>query len=308
MVITFKFEESDLSQINFVRYVYKQPLYSLESIRGFIERSLDAMSISEAKVDFLRNHMGVPIYGGERLPVIVDSPNIRFVLKKYDKDNPKSEIEVLERVSGVIAPRVYHYGDDFYAETLIPISHESLDKLALSTKAERRGKFNLSLDEAIKIGAQAHARLATLGVGYNHDHWFDEFHYSSTKNPELLITDFGTSSVFYDFDIMESHPRYKRFMRTQFEQFLMEDYQWFWTIVENRETNNGFRQSIDILSALHADEAKLYNIINALFHSTQGLETIFHDTAENKSLRAQEKLPMFFEVFVAIYNSEISKS
>lgn len=137
-----------------------------------------------AHIDFIRKSSGNIAHGSTRVPLVVDIGGEKAVVKRYDNYDSAREQRVLRLVGGVCAPEVFHFGRDFYAEEFIdPKQSQSLDTLLTAGEMKR----------AVKIGGSMHARLARLGVNYDHNHWLDEFLLYGGRR---VILDFGTSRLY----------------------------------------------------------------------------------------------------------------
>ena len=183
--IAFTFEE-------FAKVLVKRGAYSdkdIEEVASFIVKDSPEMIESmgydskNVKIDFIRNK-GVPAWGSGRIPLHVKSEMGDFILKPYDTHNPKEErkiLEYLKQAKAEIAPQTYFVGDKGYAE-------EFLKGKPLTQIVCEEG-----IESAIKYGGEMHAKLAKLGISYNHNHWLDEF-YIDAKGQKVL--DFGTAQFF----------------------------------------------------------------------------------------------------------------
>ncbi len=173
----------------------------------------------KAVVRLIRQN-GKILQGSVRIPLKVSSKRQVFVIKPYDEYNPELEREVLQRVSGKLAPRVLHFGSEFYSEELVDFKrYTDLFTRAIATGAfgkekvqelwdycfgknafdyNTRDKLMQEMAEKVagivREGGTIHGKLAQLGVVYSHNHWLDEFHTADGCEP--VITDFGTSYLF----------------------------------------------------------------------------------------------------------------
>ncbi|MFH1174543.1 MAG: hypothetical protein V1725_05375 [archaeon] len=176
------------------------------------------------------------IRGSTRIPLLVKTKDNTYVIKMYDEYDPRREKDVLAVVSGKIAPRVLHQGQEFFSEDYFDHSaYPSLLAELLKTepfslqfhkdlwqaqfgfpsdreKAERMtGMVTEAFIPFVRIGARMHADLAKLDVIYDHNHWLDEFRQGKNGG---VITDFGTSRFFFqkdqlDHDLKRLHAQYE---------------------------------------------------------------------------------------------------
>ena len=156
---------------------------------------LSEMDIVDAKISLIRREDCRFLRGSYRIPLLVETDDNRFIIKDYDGYDYLREIAILEKVSGVIAPKVLHFGTDMYAEKYLDSEQfSSLNKLA-----DARDPNSEELGSIIYIGVWMHAELAKLKINYHHNHWMDEFFITTNplEDQERKIVDFGKSFFFF---------------------------------------------------------------------------------------------------------------
>ena len=188
MPALYKFSSEELVKVIARRQPHSDT--SSDDVLDFINKGCFAMiremgyDLDTIKVDFLRKN-GIPLWGSGRIPLLVKTGDQEFVLKPYDVHNPEEERRVLghlQRKQADIAPEVYWIGDKGYAEEFFNTGK------SLTDIAEEE-----SVESAIRTGGEMHARLALLGVNYNHNHWVDEFYVGDGRK----IVDFGTAQLYF---------------------------------------------------------------------------------------------------------------
>ncbi len=157
-----------------------------------VENLLHSIGIRQAEADFLRDQDGKIVRGSTRTPLLIRTPQERFIIKPYDNYNPARERSILEVVSGKMAPAVKSFGSEVYAEEYID-SKETPSLFERSRGLEDRCS---TMEQVVLDCAAIYANLARLGVNYNHNHCITEFRVS--KDGRQVVTDFGTSIFFYD--------------------------------------------------------------------------------------------------------------
>ncbi len=158
-----------------------------ELLRG-AEGFLVEMGLSDATLDFVYR-AGELVVGSGRVPLRVAAGSDTYVIKSYDKYDPKLEKEIIKTIEGEIGPGLIFLGKHMYAEEYIdPEEYDSLEEIANSRSI---GEF----DDVIVEGAKVYAELARMLINYDHRHWLDEFH--KRDDGKIVVTDFGTSHFFY---------------------------------------------------------------------------------------------------------------
>lgn len=154
-----------------------------------VERLLHAMHVRVANINVIKSPNGEIARGSTRIPLKVTTERGVFVVKAYDEYDPDLERRVLAAVSGKVAPKIIHFGDELYAEEFV--SGNSLLHSVFGKNNSTR-----EMQDMVETCAVIYAELAQLGVHYHHCHCVDEFRIG--KNGKILVTDFGTSHFFYD--------------------------------------------------------------------------------------------------------------
>jgi hypothetical protein len=155
-------------------------------LAAFAYDALAEMDLHDARAFTVLDADGHVCIGSGRIPLRIETPNSTFVIKRYDLYNPALEQQVLGAVQGELAPAVYHFAKQFYAEEFLPAG--KVDNLQSMADRGEQG-----LQQAMVLGGGMHARLAARRIDYCHKHWLDEF---NIHNGQPRITDFGTAHFF----------------------------------------------------------------------------------------------------------------
>ncbi len=197
-----KITENDLISIR--KPWYAGPIFnSVKDLMTNLERALEGLPLDDLICDFIRRSDGSIVQGSSRVPVIVELPQKeKLVVKSYGVYNPTEEKKVLEIVNGRIAPQIAKFDDIGYVEEFVGTNFVSLDDLIFSSlhyslKTEKKLNNKTYQYEnfrtAVEKSAYSFAFLASLGINYNDNHFFDEIRVFKTN---LTITDFGNAKLF----------------------------------------------------------------------------------------------------------------
>lgn len=299
--IESRIKPKDIEYINYYRAPWHEPKIEYNELLDKTQSWLSEMGCKQTVVDLIRKNSH-PKFGRYRTPILVQSNEDSrfgrdFVIKSYDNWRGKeTEIDVLKIVQDKVAPKVYFYGNEFYAEEYIPTDKSTtLEEIASE-----------DINHALQLAGKTQAEIAKLKVDYNHSKMLDEIH---IYNDKIVVTDFGTSRQFV-----------KKSDDVKFKSWIScierKGIRYFLYNYNNDRYTHGVNSSLGLLpnfevleielGNLSKDPTELFNLGNIYLMSGVALQTYFKeneymgddDMAWNRTL---DKFNIFIDAFNKAY-------